>query len=70
MEQIFLILDRIVAYRGLDIVSVMAVGVFKKRSKILFNCKSHQDVDKLFLRIIFDDSFIENVQLVLCNNHL
>lgn len=57
VEEIFLIFDRIIGYKGLDILAVLAVAIFRHKSDSLFKCTSMKEVEEVLNRPV-DDSFL------------
>ncbi|KRW99221.1 Rab-GTPase-TBC domain [Pseudocohnilembus persalinus] len=61
VEEIFLIFDRIIGYKGLDILAVLAVAIFRHKSDSLFKCTSMKEVDEVLNRPV-EDSFLNLIQ--------
>jgi hypothetical protein len=47
-DQIFLLFDRIIGFRGLEILAILAIGIFKNRHKQIFAAKEAKEVEVLF----------------------
>lgn len=61
-QQIFYILDKILAHNSLEILIVLAVGFLNKFKPRLLLTNSAQDIEKVFEEF-HEDSFQELVQL-------
>lgn len=49
VDQVFLILDRILGFERLDILPILAAGIFVFRANLILNCTSQDEFDELFI---------------------
>ena len=48
VDQIFLLFDRILGFESLDIIAILAAGIFVFRANLILNCTSQDEFDELF----------------------
>ena len=48
VDQIFLLFDRILVFESLDIIAILAAGIFVFRANLILNCTSQDEFDELF----------------------
>lgn len=49
VDQIFLLWDRIIGFETLEILPILAAGIFVFRSNLILNCTNQEEFDELFL---------------------
>ena len=60
-DQVFLLFDRIIGFRSLEILPVLAVGIFRKRAIQLLACQDLKEVESHFQGYL-PDLFLETVR--------
>ena len=49
VDQIYLLFDRIIGFETLEILPILAAGIFVFRSNLILNCTNQEEFDELFL---------------------
>ena len=48
VDQIFLLWDRVIGFETLEILPILAAGIFVFRSNLILNCTNQEEFDELF----------------------
>ena len=48
IDQIYLLWDRIIGFETLEILPILAAGIFVFRSNLILNCTNQEEFDELF----------------------
>jgi len=59
VEQLFCLFDRIIGYDSLEILAVLAVGIFVKRAEKIVKYKSRDRIEEVFTNI-------KNINVIEC----
>jgi hypothetical protein len=49
VDQVFLIFDRILGFETLEVLPVLAAGIFSFRANLIVACQSQEEFDELFV---------------------
>ena len=49
VDQLFLLFDRILGFESLEILPIMAAGIFVFRANLILNCQNQEEFDELFV---------------------
>ena len=49
VDQIYLLWDRIIGFETLEILPILAAGIFVFRANLILNCTNQEEFDELFL---------------------
>jgi hypothetical protein len=49
VDQLVLLFDRILGFESLEILPIMAAGIFVFRANLILNCQNQEEFDELFV---------------------
>ena len=49
VDQVYMLLDRIIGFETLEILPILAAGIFVFRVNLILNCTNQEEFDELFL---------------------
>lgn len=49
VDQLFLLFDRILGFESLEVLPIMAAGIFVFRANLILNCQNQEEFDELFV---------------------